>query len=130
VAAFVCAGLWLAPGASGLVWSLVQSAALLVDREARRLVASPRWLGWLATQLFMAVTAVLLHVASLGAAGRLFAGLSGRPGFALPVAAMNFFSTDWQKRLVFTDQPLIANHTIGLIITLLLLVIAVVASAV
>ena len=130
VIAFVCAGLWLAPGLGGLVWGLVQSAALLADREARRFLKVPRPVGWLVTQLFMAVTALLLHVSSLAAVGRLVEGLICRAGFALPAAATNFFSPDWKKRLVFTDQPLIADHTIGLIVLLLLLVIAALAVAV
>jgi hypothetical protein len=128
-AAFVCAGLWLAPGLGGLVWGLVQSAALLVDREARRVLKVPRPVGWLVTQLFMAVTALLLHTASLGAAGRLFEGLIGRAGFALPVAASNFFSPAWQDRLAFTDQSL-TGHTIGFIVLMLLFAIAALAVAV
>jgi D-alanyl-lipoteichoic acid acyltransferase DltB (MBOAT superfamily) len=130
LAAFVCAGLWFSPGLGGLAWGLLQATALLADREARRLLPASRWPGWLATQLFMAATAVLLHVSSLAAAGRIFEGLVGRTGFALPLAAVNFFSPAWQKHLVFTDQPLIAGHAIGLIVTLLLLAIAVVALAV
>jgi hypothetical protein len=130
LAAFVCAGLWLAPGVGGLVWGVVQAAELLVDRATRRVLKVPRPVGWLVTQFFMAVTALLLHTSSLAAAGRLFEGLIGRAGFALPTAALNFFSPDWQKRLVFTDQPLIAGHTIGLIVLVLLLAIAALAVAV
>ena len=130
LAAFVCVGLWLAPGLGGLVWGLVQSAALLADREVRRVLKVPRPVGWLLTQLFMAVTALLLHASAPAAAGRLFEGLVGRTGFALPTAASNFFSPDWKKRLAFTDHPLIADHTIGLIVLVLLVAIAALSAAV
>jgi hypothetical protein len=126
-AAFVCAGLWLAPGLCGVAWGLLQSGAWLGDGAARRRFAVPRPLGWLATQLFMAVTALLLHLSSLAGAWRLLEGLIGHAGFALPVAARNFFPPDWQGRLVFTDQPLV-GHTLGLIVVLLLIAIAAVAA--
>lgn len=131
--AFLVAGLWLAPSALGLVWGLLQSAALLVDREARRRIAAPRGAalrsaGWFATHLFMAVTALFLRLSSLAGAGSLLQGLLGQAGFALPTASLNFFSPERQKQLVFTGAPLIANHTIGLIVTLLLLAIAFVAA--
>lgn len=125
VAAFVLAGLWFAPGLPGLVWGLLQSAAMRIGTPAW-----PRPLGWLATQLFMALTALLLHVSSLGAMARLVEGLLGQAGFALPVAAQNFFPPAWHERLVFTDQPLIADHTLGLIVLVLLLAISAVAVAV
>jgi hypothetical protein len=125
LAAFVVAGLWFAPGLPGLAWGGLQAAAMLVGRPSW-----PRPVGWLATQLFMALTALLLHVSSLGAVQRLLEGLIGHAGFALPAAALNFFPPAWRKHLVFTDQPLIANHTLGLIVVLLLLAISAVALAV
>lgn len=125
VVAFVLAGMWFAPGLPGLVWGVLQSVAMRFGRQTW-----PRPLGWLATQLFMALTALLLHVSSLGAMQQLVEGLLGQAGFALPMAALNFFPLEWRKQLVFTDQPLIANHTLGLVTLLLLLAISAVALAV
>jgi D-alanyl-lipoteichoic acid acyltransferase DltB (MBOAT superfamily) len=133
IGSLICVGLWLAPSLLGIVWALLQSAALVVDRAARRWIA-PRlaryagWGGWIATQLFMAVTALFLRTASLGSVGSLLDGLQGNAGFALPRAMLNFFSREQQKLLVFTDAPLIANHALGLISIVLLIVIGGVAA--
>lgn len=128
VLSLVCVGLWLAPTALGILWGLVQAAALLVDRGARWWIAPRigrygRWTGWLATQLFMAVTAIFLRLSTLGGLGSLLDGLLGKSGFALPTAMLNFFSRDLQKYIALTDAPLIANHAIGVIAIVLLIVI-------
>lgn len=124
-AALIAVGLWLAPSSLGLVWALAQSAAMLIETTARRLTKSaPSWAvrvpGWIATQAFMALTSLLLRVPTPEGVGSLLRGLAGKAGFALPAAMGEFFTNKERQYFVFTQDPLIASHALGLMNVVLL----------
>jgi len=120
-------GVWLAPSVLGIIWGLTQGAALIFDDlvrkslrlltpMAQRLTSEPlRILGWVSVMSFMAISSLLLRVTNADAAAALLAGLSGKNGFALPLAIQNIVPLTYRKLIHFIDTPLIHNHSLGLI---------------